>query len=152
MSHSLSTELPATYGGQFATTFLSTGFYLGDVVQTVLQFADTDERRAAVVYVQGLLQDRCSDEHVWRDAIEVLGRLLDAHPDAFKESGTWYDGDSSILALALTREAAYFAMRKPFPSIHSQDDIAGGAFKVLKYFFRAMAQKPENSCQLFALV
>lgn len=89
---------------------LTTGFYMTDMIRSVLQFADTDERCIAMSRVVDLLESGSTDETKWRFAINELQGLLTAHPDAHKESGTWYDGDSTILALAVAKEAACHAL------------------------------------------
>lgn len=124
---------------------LTTGFYMTDMVRSVLQFADTDERGQAISRVVEMLESGCSDEQQWRHSINELCGLLRAHPDAHKESGTWYDGDSTILALAVAMEAASQALYKLFPRVYVRGEAYGAGFKVLKYYMRAMMQKPETA-------
>lgn len=124
---------------------LTTGFYMSELVRSVLQFADTEERRTAIQTVCDLLDDGCADEQKWRSAIQKLGGLCQAHPDAYKESGTWYDGDSCILALATAKETARAAMYKLYPTLHSDGEIEGVVYKAFKYLLRAMAQKAETA-------
>ena len=124
---------------------LTTGFYMTDMVRSVLQCADTDERGQAISRVVELLEAGCSDEQQWRHSINELCGLLRAHPDAHKESGTWYDGEPSILALAVAMEAASHALYKLYPRGYTRGEAYGSAYKVLKYLIRALMQKPETA-------
>jgi hypothetical protein len=124
---------------------LTTGFYMTDMIRSVLQFADTDERCIAMSRVVDLLESGSTDETKWRFAINELQGLLTAHPDAHKESGTWYDGDSTILALAVAKEAACHALYMLFPRSYYRGEERGAAYKVLKYTIRALMQKPETA-------
>ena len=124
---------------------LTTGFYMTDMVRSVLQCADTDERGQAISRVVELLEAGCSDEQQWRHSINELCGLLRAHPDAHKESGTWYYGEPSILALAVAMEAASHALYKLYPRVYTRGEAYGSAYKVLKYLIRALMQKPETA-------
>lgn len=124
---------------------LTTGFYMTDMLRAVLQFADNDERGHAISRVVELLESGCASEQEWRHSINELCGLLRAHPDAHKESGTWYDGDSTILALAAAMEAASHALYKLFPRVYVRGEAYGADFKVLKYYMRAMMQHPETA-------
>lgn len=126
---------------------LTTGFYMTDMLRSVLQFADTDERCIAMSRVVDLLEAGSTDETKWRFAINELAGLLQAHPDAHKESGTWYDGEPSILALAVAKEAACHALYKRFPSLYNRGEAEGAAYKVFKYVLRALMQKPETAAE-----
>lgn len=126
---------------------LTTGFYMTDMIRSVLQFADTDERCIAMSRVVDLLESGCADEAKWRFAINELQGLLTAHPDAHKESGTWYDGDSTILALAVAKESACYALFKLFPRVYVRGEEHGAAYKVFKYTIRALMQKPETAVE-----
>jgi len=130
---------------QWSPLLLTTGFYLSELVSTALLVCDTKVRHMAVRNVLNLLQAGCEDEHQWQDAIETLSELLREHPDAHKESGTWYDGAPSILALAAAKEAATVAKFKLYPSLFSEGEINGRTFKVFKYVLRAMAQQPNTA-------
>lgn len=130
---------------QWGALRLTTGFYLVDMVRSVLQFADTDERKQAIEKVITLLDSGCTEEQQWYLAAEALGDLLSAHPDRYKESGTWYDGEPSILALATAYEAAMASKFRLYPSLHSEGQIDGRIYKVFKYVLRAMMQKPETA-------
>lgn len=129
----------------WGTVLLSTGFYMTDMVRSVLQFADTQERGLAIQRVVELLEAGCSDEHQWRHSIDQLCGLLRAHPESYKESGTWYDGDPSILALAVAKEAASHALCKLYPTLYYRGEAEGAAYKVLKYLIRALMQDPKTA-------
>ena len=124
---------------------LTTGFYMTDMIRSVIKFADTEERSVAMQRVIELMEVGCADEHQWRYAINELHTLLVAHPDAHKESGTWYDGDSTILALAAAKEAACHALYKLHPRLYYRGEKDGAAYKVLKYVLRALMQHPETA-------
>lgn len=130
---------------QWSPLRLSLAFNLSEIVTTALSVTDTKVRQMAVRNVLNLLQAGCDDEHQWQDAIDTLVELLRAHPDALKESGTWYDGAPSILALAAAQEAATVAMFKLHPSLYSEGEIAAHTYKVLKYVLRALAQQPDTA-------
>jgi hypothetical protein len=124
---------------------LTTGFFLADVVRSVVQFADTEERKGAIQRVADMLTSGCKDEHQWRAAIDELSGLCLAHPDRWRESGFWYDGDPCILAMALAMEAASVGLYKLYPTLYSQSQVDGCVYKVFKYLLRAMSQKPETA-------
>ncbi len=124
---------------------LTTGFYMTDMVRSVLQFADTEERGLAISRVVEMLETGCSDEHQWRHAIDELCVLLRAHPDAHKESGTWYSGDPTILALAVAKEASCHALYKLYPSLYCRGEAESAAYKVFKYLLRALMQDPKTA-------
>lgn len=126
---------------------LTTGFYMTDMLRSVLQFADTDERCIAMSRVVDLLEAGCTDETQWRFAINELAGLLQSHPDAHKESGTWYDGESSIVALAAAMEAARHALCKLYPRVYYRGEAEGAAYKVFKYVLRALMQTPETAAE-----
>ena len=130
---------------QWTPLCLSVGFSLSEMVGPALSMTDSKVRHMAVRNVLNLLQAGCEDEHQWRDAIDTLCQLLREHPDALKESGTWYDGAPSILALAAAKEAATVAMYKLHPSLHDDAEIDGTVYKVLKYVLRALAQQPTTA-------
>jgi hypothetical protein len=130
---------------QWSPLRLSIGFNLSELVSSALSMTDTRVRHMAVRNVLNLIQAGCNDEQQWRDAIETLGELIAVHPDAHKESGTWYDGAPSILALAAANEAATVAMFKLNPSLHSQDEIDGRTYKAFKYLLRGLAQQPDKA-------
>lgn len=130
---------------QWSSLRLSVGFYLTEMVATALSICDTKTRSMVVQNVLDLFQAGCEDEHQWQNAIETLGELLREHPDAYRESGTWYDGAPSILALAAAQEAAVVAKFKLYPSLHTEDEIDACAYKVFKYVLRALAQKPDTA-------
>lgn len=129
----------------WGTVLLSTGFYMTDMVRSVLQFADTEERGLAISRVVELLEAGCPDEHQWRHSIDELCGLLQAHPDRHKESGTWYDGAPSILALAVAKEAASHALYKLYPTVYCRGEAEFAAYKVLKYLIRAFMQDPKTA-------
>jgi hypothetical protein len=131
---------------------LATGFYMTDMVRSVLRLVDTEERALAIQAVIDLLESGCADEQEWRHVINELYRLLRAHPDAHKESGTWYDGDPTILALATAKEAASHALYKLYPTLYCRGEAEGAAYKVLKYVIRAMMQNPETAVSCLKLV
>lgn len=131
----------------WGTVRLSTGFYLTDMVRSALQFCDCDERCIAISRVVELLEAGSTDETKWRFAINELAGLLQAHPDAHKESGTWYDGATSILALAVAKEAACHALYKLYPRTYYRGEAEGAAYKVFKYLLRALMQKPETAAE-----
>ena len=126
---------------------LTTGFYMTDMVRSSLQFCDSDERTIAVSRVIELLEAGSTDETKWRFAINELAGLLQAHPDAYQESGTWYNGAPSILALAVAKEAACHALCKLFPTVYYRGEAEGTAYKVLKYLIRALMQRPETAAE-----
>jgi hypothetical protein len=130
---------------QWQSLRLSVGFNLTELVSSALSVTDTRVRHLAVRNVLNLLEAGCDDEHQWRDAIEILSELLRDHPDAHKESGTWHDGASSILALAAAKEAATLALYKLYPSVYRQDEIDGLTYRVFKYVLRALAQRPDKA-------
>lgn len=130
---------------QWLPLHLSLGFSLSEMVTTALSLTDTKTRRMGVGNVLDLLQAGCEDEHQWQKAIETLGKLLREHPDAYRESGTWYDGAPSLLALAAAQEAAVVAKFKLYPSLHTEDEIDACAYKVFKYVLRALAQQPDTA-------
>lgn len=130
---------------QWATFSLSSGFYLGDVVRTAVNFAETMPQRDAIAKVGELMDSGCRDERQWKAVIEELGRLCQVHPDACKESGTWHDGAASILGLALAYEAARFMVCKLYPTLYPEHEADSHAHRVFVYLLRAMAEKPESA-------
>jgi hypothetical protein len=137
---------------QWSPLRLSTGFYLHEMVSSALLVTDTRVRHMTVRNVLNLLQAGCEDEHQWRDAIETLGELIREHPDVHKQSGTWYDGAPSILALAAAQEAAIVARLRLYPSLHSEDEIAGHTYKVFKYVLRALLQDPKHAMSALKII
>ncbi len=129
----------------WGTVQLSTGFYMTDMVRSVVQFADTEERVQAIQRVIELLESGFADAQKWRQIIFDLCDLLQVHPDAHKRSGTWYDGAPSILALAVAKEAACHALYKRYPSLYQGGEAEGAAYKVFKYLLRALMQNPETA-------
>jgi hypothetical protein len=123
---------------------LGIGFFMSDMVRNVLPMADTKVRQMAVRNVLNLIIAGCTSEHDWRDAIDTLGELLRAHPDAHLESGTWYNGSPSILCLAAAQQAAVVSMQRLYPTLHSEDEIRGHSFKLFKYVLRAHAKSHAN--------
>ncbi|MBA3857256.1 MAG: hypothetical protein C0507_10150 [Cyanobacteria bacterium PR.3.49] len=124
---------------------LTSGFYMTDMVRSVLPVVDTEVRALAIQRVIDLLESGCADEHQWRHSIDELCGLLREHPDAHKESGTWYDGDPTILALATAKEAASHALYKLYPTLYCRGEAEGASYKVLKYMIRAMMQNPQTA-------
>jgi hypothetical protein len=130
---------------QWATFSLSSGFFLGDVVRTAVNFAETEEQRVAIEKVCELMASGCRDEREWNAVIAELGQLCKEHPDSYKESGTWHDGAPSILGLALAYEAARFVVCKLYPGLHFEHEAEFHAYRVFVYLLRAMAEKPESA-------
>lgn len=130
---------------EWTPLLLSIGFSLSDLVGFALQIDNTRVAKMVIRNVQTLLASGCEDEHQWRDAMETLDELIRAHPDRHQESGTWIAGAPTILALGAAREAARAALYRLYPSLHTDGEIEGTAFKAFKYLLRAWAQDPKTS-------
>lgn len=124
---------------------LSTGFHLEDLVRTALTMCDTPVQRLAVQNVLRLLEAGCTDEHEFRDAIAALSELCRTHPERNQSSGGWYSGPASLLAMGVAQEAATSARCSLYPSIHTNGEIEGSAFKAFKYLLDAMAQSQNQA-------
>lgn len=136
---------------QWGALRLTTGFHLADIVGSVLLIGNTRESQEAVRRVYNLLQEACTDEHQWREAIDALNRLCNEHPDAHQQSGTWHDGDATLMSMALAMEAARAALYKLYPTLYDESRVDGCVFKMFKYLLRAMAQNPNPDSAVYCL-
>lgn len=136
---------------QWGAMRLTTGFYLADIVGSVLLVGNTRESQAAVRRVYNLLQEACTDEHQWREAIDTLSRLCSEHPDAHRQSGSWSDGDATLMSMALAMEAARAALYKLYPTLYEEGRVEGCVFKMFKYLLRTMAQNPNPDSAVYCL-
>jgi hypothetical protein len=136
---------------QWGAMRLTTGFYLADIVGSVLLVGNTRESQAAVRRVYNLLQEACTDEHQWREAIDTLSRLCSEHPDAHRQSGSWSDGDATLMSMALAMEAARAALYNLYPTLYEEGRVEGCVFKMFKYLLRTMAQNPNPDSAVYCL-
>lgn len=127
---------------------LSTGFYFQDLIRSVLVFADTPESVVCIERVINLFETDCRNAGQWQDASEMLGKLCYAHPDAYKESGTWLDGAPSLMAMGAAMEAASCVSHELCWGEDNKDGIARGkAFKAFKYVLRAFRDAGPDKAQ-----